>query len=53
MKYEPFALSMSKGYDELTPNGNCRIIGPDQSMKYVPFALSLSKGFDQLNPTGN
>ena len=38
MKYEPFALSLAKGFDKarpepvegLNPNGNEYIIGPDQ-----------------------
>ena len=30
MKYEPFALSLSKGFDKLNPNGNEYLIGPDQ-----------------------
>jgi hypothetical protein len=30
MKYEPFALSLSKGFDKLNPNRNWHIIGPDQ-----------------------
>jgi len=30
MNYEPFALSLLKGFDKLNPNGNLYIIGPDQ-----------------------
>jgi hypothetical protein len=30
MNYEPLALSLSKGFDKLNPNGNLYIIGPDQ-----------------------
>ena len=30
MKYEPFALSLSKGFDKLSPNGNLDFIGPIQ-----------------------
>ncbi len=30
VKYEPFALSLSKGFDRLSPNGNLDFLGPKQ-----------------------
>ena len=29
MEHEPFALSLSKGFDKLNPNGHLNFIGPD------------------------